>query len=215
MPRDHFHKSFEEEQRRERKRGRRRRRKEVAQKASRREQHHPGTFPIIVERTRASPSSRHRSRKHYSPEPSSSHSGYESAEYSEGEEFYSIGCLNREPAAYSTRTKLPAPKPVAEPSYQKKRSRKKKKGIKMDEDHTHPLYPGYLERPPSRNGINFPMDSSQYRSVDPIPARKSMESMPGFCDIPDIRCIKRPKKLPPIDKENKGHTDEFPFMKRY
>ena len=209
----HFPKSYEDEQRKERKRARRRRRKEMVQKQNRREQPQVATFPVIVERTKTSPSSRHRSRKYYSPE-SSSHSGYESAaEYSESEEFYGMGCLNRE-TAYSTRSKLPVPKPAGESSYQKRRSRKKKKGIKMDEDHTHHLYPGYLERPPSRNGVSFAMDSP-YRNMDPIPARKSMEGMPSFGEMPEMKCIKRPKKLPPIDKENKSHTDEYPFVMKH
>lgn len=218
----HFPKSFEEEQRKERKRARRRRRKEITQKPlNRREQPlHPATFPVIVERTKASPSqSRHRSKKYYSPELTSSQSGYESAEYTESEEFYGMGCLNRETAYSSSRSKLPPPAPkqlVESSSYPKKRSsRKKKKGIKVEEDHTHSLYPSFLDRPPSRNGLNFAMDSP-YRNMEPIPTRKSLENMPGFGELPEMKCIKRPKKLPPIDKENRAHTDEYPFvMKRF
>ena len=212
----HFPKSFEDEQRKERKRARRRRRKEIMQKpiSSRREQPHPATFPVIVERSKAvSPSSRHRNRKYYSPELSSSHSGYES-EYSETEEFYGMGCVNRE-TTHNSRSKLPAPKPpVGDTKYHKKRSRKKKRGVKAEEDHSHPLYPSFLERPPSRNGVNFALDSP-YRNMDPIPARKSMENMPGFSDLSEIKCLKKPKKLPPIDKENRGHQDEYPFVMKH
>ena len=205
MPRHHFSSSHGEEPRRERKRTRRRRaRKEKAQKLGQREQNPPATFPIIVDRTKTSPSLRQRNKKYHSPEPlSSSHSGYESVEYSDSQEFYldSAACLNREAATYSSRSKLPMPKTIAELPQPKKRSRKKK------EEHTHSLYPTYLERPPSRNGIGFARDSP-YRSMDPIPARKSLESMPGFSDKPEMRCIKKPK-LPPIaDKENRSHTDD-------
>lgn len=217
----HFPKPFEEEQRKERKRARRRRRRDTTQKliSSRREQPQQATFPVIVERTRAlsPPASRHRSRKYYSPDFSSSHSGYES-EYSDGEEFYGMGCVNREStASHSTRSKLPAPKThVGESlSYQKKRSKKKKKGLKLDEDYSHPLYPSFLERPPSRNGVNFAMDSP-YRNMDPIPARKSKENMPGFSELSELKSLKKPNKLPPIDKDNRMHTDEYPFgMKRF
>ena len=155
----------------------------------------------------------HRNRKYYSPELSSSHSGYES-EYSETEEFYGMGCVNRE-TTHNSRSKLPAPKPpVGDTKYHKKRSRKKKRGVKAEEDHSHPLYPSFLERPPSRNGVNFALDSP-YRNMDPIPARKSMENMPGFSDLSEIKCLKKPKKLPPIDKENRGHQDEYPFVMKH
>lgn len=215
--RDHLPRSFEEEQRKERKRAKKQRRREKASKSSRKEQHHQATFPVIVERSKASPTSRHKSRKCYSPEPAVlSHSGYESVEYSEGEEVYVFKCHNREAAAYSARSRLPVPKPVTEPCCHKKRSRKKKKGIKVEESHTHPFYPAYLEGPQSRNGIGFRLDSP-YRGMDPIPARKSLDSMPGFGDMPaDLKCIKKPKKLPPIDnKENRAHTDVYPFVKRF
>lgn len=157
MPKNHLSSPFEEDLRKERRRTRRRRgRKEKERKSGRRETHHPATFPIIVDRTKTSPFLRQRSRKYHSPDllPSSSHSGYESAEFSDSQEFYleSMACL-REAAACSTRSKLPIPKTIAELPQQKKRSRKKK------EDHAHPLYPAYLERPPSRNGINFARDS--------------------------------------------------------
>ena len=220
MPKNLLSSPFEEDLRKERRRTRRRRgRKEKERKSGRRETHHPATFPLIVDRTKTSPFLRQRSRKYHSPDlPSSSHSGYESAEFSDSQEFYleSMACL-REAAACSTRSKLPIPKTIAELPQPKKRSRKKK------EDHAHPLYPAYLERPPSRNGLNFARDSP-YRSMDHIPARKSLETMPGFSDRPEKRCIKKPK-LPPIsDKENRSHKDdcrthahiaEYPFGKRF
>lgn len=198
----HFPKSFEDEQRKERKRARRRRRKEMTLKPCKKEQLHPATFPVLVERTKASPSLRHRTRIYLSPDFSSAHGAYESVENSDNEEYY------------STRAKLPAPNSVGECSHQM-RSRKKKKAIKVEEELNHSLYPSYLERPPSRNGVNFALDAPN-RSMDPLPARKSMESMLGI-DLLDIKMrLPKANKLPPIDKENRSLTDDYSFMrKRY
>ena len=194
----HFPKTYEDEQKKERKRARRRRRKEMMLKSSRKEQSHQATFPVLVERTKASPSSRHRTRIYLSPEFSASHSAaFESAENSDNEEYY------------GTRAKLPAPDSVGESSHQT-RSRKKKKSIKFEEEVNHSLHPSYLDRPPSRNGVNFALDAPCNRSMDPLPARKSMENILGI-DLPEImRRIKKPNKLPPIDKENRSLTDEYP-----
>lgn len=205
----HFPKSYEEEQRREkdeqrreRKRARRRRRKEKMHKPCRKEQSQQATFPLLVERTKASPPLRHRPRIYYSPEFDAPHSAFDSAENSDNEEYY------------VTRVRPSVPNSVGEPSHQT-RTRKKKKATKVEDEHIHSLYPSYLERPPSRNGITFTTEAPA-RSVDPLPARKSMESMFGL-DLSEIQMrLKKPNKLPPIDKENRSHTDEYPYMmKRY
>lgn len=200
----HFPKSFEDEHRKERKRARRRRRKEMMLKPCKKEQTHPATFPVLVERSKASPSSRHRARIYFSPDFSSVHGAYESADNSDNEEYH------------GTRAKLPAPNSVGECSHQT-RTRKKKKATKVEEELSHSIYPSYLERPPSRNGVNFAhaLDTPN-RSMDPLSARKSMESMMGT-DRPDIKIrFQKPNKLPPIDKENRFVPDDYPFTrKRY
>lgn len=201
----HFSKSFEDEQRKERKRARRRRRKEMMLKPCRKEQTQPATFPVLVERAKASrTSSRHRTRVYLSPEFAPPHSAFESAENSDNEEYY------------GTRAKLPAPNSVGESSHQI-RSRKKKKAIKVEEELTHSLYPSYLEGAPSKNGITFALDTPNRSSMDSLPARQSVENMLGGKDRPEITMrFKKPNKLPPIDKENRSLTDEYPYvLKRF
>lgn len=186
------------EQKKERKRARRRRRKEKMLKPCRKEHPRQATFPVIVEQTQASPSTRHRTRMYLSPEFSAPYNAvFDSPENSDNEEFY------------STRPKLPAPNSVGEPS-QHLRSRKKKKAIKVEEELTHSFYPLYLDTPPSRNGATFALDAPCNKSMERLPARKSMESMMGV-ELPErMMHYKKPSKLPPIDKENRSNTDEYP-----
>lgn len=200
----HFPKSFEDEQRKERKRARRRRRKEMMLKPCMKEQTHPATFPVLVERSKASPSSRHRARMYFSPDFSSAHGAYESAENSENEEYH------------GARAKLPAPNSVGECSHQM-RSRKKKKAMKVEEELNHSLYPSYLDRPTSRNGVNFAYAlDAPTRCMDPLPARKSIESIMGMDRTDNQMRFQKPNKLPPIDKENRFIPDDYPFTrKRY
>lgn len=197
----HFPHKYEDEQKKERKRARRRRRKEMMLKQCRKaEQCHQATFPVLVERTKASPSSRHRTRIYLSPEFSASYSAaFDSAENSDNEEYY------------STRAKLPAPNSVGESTHgHQTRSRKKKKAIKYEEEINHSLYPSYFDTPPSRNGMTFALDAPCNRSMDHLPARKSMENMYGI-DPPENKMrFRKPNKLPPIDKENRSNTDEYP-----
>ena len=190
-----------EEQRKERKRVRRRRRKEKIHKPSWKEKTQQATFPVLVERSKASPPLRHRTRIYFSPEFEAMHSALDSAENSDNEEYYV--------------TRVRPPLPVGSELSHQTRTRKKKKATKVEEELSHSLYPSYLETPSSRNGISFATEAPT-RNVDPLPARRSMESMLGLDSTEMQMRLKKLNKLPPIDKENKSqHTDEYPCMKRY
>ncbi|PFX34188.1 hypothetical protein AWC38_SpisGene955 [Stylophora pistillata] len=158
---DKEQKREKEEQIKERKRTRRRRRKEKILKPSWKEQTQQATFPVLVERSKASPPLRHRTRINYSTEFEALHSALDFAENSDNGEYY------------------------------------------------------VTRNPPSRNGISLTTEAAA-RNVDPLPARRSIESMLGL-DLTEMQMrLKKPNKLPPIDKENRSqHTDEYPYMKRY
>ena len=198
----------------ERKRLRKHRRKGSTPRLSNKEESAQiATFPILVERTKNSATPRQRNRKYFSPELASSPSVLDSEENSDTEEYCGVGCLNRQTPGFCPTEKLPKTNRIYESLHQPRHNRKKKNKVrKVEEEGTYSVYQSFMERPLSRNGPCRGKNHARDRSPDnrlgaihnPWSAR-SFE-LPTTLRHPEGG-TKRPRKLPPIDKENRANID--------
>ena len=209
----HFPKPFEDnvKSKRERKRERKQHRKSSARQ-SHDDNNLCGTFPVLVEPKLT----RHRSRrKHFSPDPVESSQSPGETDYSDYDEIFGIGCANRE--NNGARAKHNSTKNGEEKQRPRRPRKKKKRGNKSENEGT-PYVPVFADRPPSRNGVGFHLDSGPYRNVTLMSKRRSAENFfglggalretpppPRSFDLPAMgerpaRMKLKPHKLPPIDQ---------------